>query len=93
MVAAWVVMEPTDGTAALVTRSCGADDVCASVVLLRSLCEVCDDLVASLALGIVLTFLVWAVLRVVPERLRPTGDAPVGTMVSGIVRSLLSFSA
>jgi hypothetical protein len=30
-------------------------------------------------------FLVWAVLRVVPERLRPTGEAPVGTMVSGIV--------
>jgi hypothetical protein len=42
-------------------------------------------LLPSLALGIVLIFLVWAVLRVVPERLRPTGEAPVGTMVSGIV--------
>jgi hypothetical protein len=29
----------------------------------------------SLALGIVLTFLVWTVLRVVPERFRPTGEA------------------
>jgi hypothetical protein len=42
-------------------------------------------LLPSLVLGIVLTFVVWTVLRVAPKRFRPTGEAPVGTMVSGIV--------
>jgi hypothetical protein len=42
-------------------------------------------LMPALALGLVVTFLVWVVLRVLPEQLHPAGDAPIGIIVSGIV--------
>ncbi len=42
-------------------------------------------LAPGLILGFALAALVWGVLRVVPERLHPTGEAPIGTMVSGII--------
>lgn len=42
-------------------------------------------LLPGLVLGFALTALVWVGLRMIPEQFHPTGDAPVSTMVSGII--------
>ncbi len=42
-------------------------------------------LLPGLILGFALAALAWGALRILPERFHPTGEAPVGTMVSGII--------